>query len=268
MNGSRMRVAVRGGGDLGSGTAIRLWRCGFDVIVLETDRPMSVRRTVSFSEAVYDGRAAVEEARAILAESAEHAMQVLHAGHIPLLVDPAALSLSALRPHAVVDAIMAKRNCGTTRSMAGSVVCLGPGFSAGQDCHAVVETNRGPHLGRVIWSGTAEPNSGVPGPVGGVTTERVVRAPVNGTLATVKSIGDVVTKGELIANVDGRPVRSEMHGIIRGMLRDGFEVRPGMKIGDIDPRLDPLLCRLVSDKSLAIAGGVVEAICLASSRHD
>ena len=254
------RIVVRGGGDLGSGVILRLWRAGFEVTALETPEPVAVRRTVSFAEAVYDGDARVEEAPGVLAAGVEDAVRLLQQRKIPVLVDPEASSISWLRPDVLVDATMAKRNLGTRQDMAPSVVCLGPGFSAGVDCDAVVETNRGPHLGRVLWSGSAEANTGVPAPVRGASSERVLRAPIDGTLRNSRSIGDMVDRGDEIARVDGRMIVAETSGMVRGLARTGLRVSVGMKIGDIDPRRDVRLCRLVSDKALSIAGGVLEAI--------
>jgi xanthine dehydrogenase accessory factor len=262
------RVVVRGGGDLGSGVALRLWRSGHEVFVLESPQPVAVRRTVSFAEAVYDGASEVEEAHAVLASSVESAIALLTRREIPVLVDPDAVSLPRLRPDALVDAIMAKRNLGTRLDMAPCVVCLGPGFEAGVDCDAVIETNRGPHLGRVLWSGRAEIDTGVPAAVGVATSDRVLRAPTDGVILGLKSIGQVVETGEVVARVDGEPVITTMAGMVRGLARDGLQVRSGMKVGDIDPRVDPELCRLVSDKSMAIAGGVLEAVLMRTRAHD
>lgn len=254
------RVVVRGGGDLGSGVVLRLWRAGFQVVVLEISHPVAVRRTVSFSEAVYEGQTAVEELVGMSARSEAAAIKLLEQRVLPVLIDPAAESLSRLRPDALVDATMAKRNLGTRLGMAPCVISLGPGFEAGVDCDAVVETNRGPHLGRVIWSGRAEPNTGMPAAVQGATAERVLRAPLTGIINRVAQIGTAVECGEIVAHVDEQPITSGTSGMVRGLARDGLRVEKGMKIGDIDPRLDPTLCGLVSDKSLAIAGGVMEAI--------
>jgi xanthine dehydrogenase accessory factor len=256
---SERRVVVRGGGDLGSGVALRLWRCGFPVAILEIEQPLAVRRTVAFSEAVYDGVARVEEANARLVE-AQSLEAAIGGSEIPVAVDQAGSSIARLQPFAVVDAILAKRNVGTSRNMAPLVVGLGPGFAAGEDAHAVVETNRGPDLGRVIWSGSAAANTGEPAKVSGVGRERVLRAPTSGVLRVRRAIGDIVSEGDVIADVDGLPIRADFHSLVRGVARDGSRVREGMKVGDIDPRLDPDLCQKVSDKSLAIAGGVLEAV--------
>ena len=265
---SRRRVVVRGGGDLGSGAALRLWRSGFEVVVLESPQPVAVRRTVSFAEAVYDGAIEVEEAHGVLATSIENALELSARREIPVLVDPDAASLPRLRPDALVDAIMSKRNLGTRLDMAPCVVCLGPGFEAGVDCDAVIETNRGPHLGRALWSGHAEADTGTPAPVGGATSDRVLRAPTDGRIVGLRSIGQIVESGDVVARVEGVPVITTLAGMVRGLARDGLQVRAGMKIGDIDPRVDPELCRLVSDKSLAIAGGVLEAVLMRTQTHE
>jgi xanthine dehydrogenase accessory factor len=221
---------------------------------------MAVRRTVSFSEAVYEGEARVEEALGRLAPSVDAMRQAWSEDWIPVLIDPDASSLPKLRPDAVVDAIMAKRNSGTSREMAPVVVGLGPGFVAGRDVHAVVETNRGPHLGRVYWEGQAEADTGEPGAVGGETARRLLRAPLSGTFRGAVSIGDVVNEGDLVGTVEKEQIRAALTGTVRGLLRHGATVQRGIKVGDIDPRLDPELCRQVSDKSLAVAGGALEAI--------
>jgi xanthine dehydrogenase accessory factor len=252
-------VVVRGGGDLGSGVALRLWRCGFRVAVLEVERPIAVRRTVAFSEAVYDGVAGVEEAAGRLVDTSR-LEEAIGGQDIPVAVDPNAASVAQLRPFAVVDAILAKRNMGTTQDMAPLVIALGPGFVAGETVDVVVETNRGPDLGRVIWKGTAEPNTGEPASVAGLGRDRVLRAPEHGALRAWHSIGDIVEQDEVIASVDGVDIRAGFRSLVRGLARDGLEVRAGMKVGDVDPRLDPTLCTRVSDKSLAIAGGVLEAL--------
>jgi xanthine dehydrogenase accessory factor len=260
-------IVIRGGGDLGSGVALRLWRVGFRIVVLETPRPVAVRRTVALSEAVYDGEARVEEMRGKLAESPAQALSLVDRDLVGVLVDTGAGYLPDLNPVGLVDAVMAKRNVGTTREMAPTVVALGPGFTAGADADAVVETNRGPHLGRVYWSGRAEPNTGEPGLVGGRTRSRVLRAPCEGVLRGLRQIGDIVQEGEPVAEVSGSPVCAGFTGLLRGLARDGLQVHTGMKVGDIDPRTDPSLTMLVSDKALAIAGGVLEAM-LVALRHN
>lgn len=251
---------VRGGGDLGSGVALRLWRVGFAVVVFETLRPLAVRLTVSFAEAVYAGRTRVEEALGTLTGSPSDALAALGRCEVAVLVDPAAAAVGRFAPVALVDAVMAKRHTGTRLDMAPCVVALGPGFRAGQDAHAVVETNRGPNLGRVIWEGEAESDTGEPAPVVGRSGSRVLRSPATGTLHTIRAIGDIVEEGETVAAVAGRPVLAPFQGLVRGLAHSGLEVRTGTKIGDVDPRLDPDLCLKVSDKALAVAGGALEAI--------
>ncbi len=263
---SNAPVIIRGGGDLGSGVALRLWRCGFRVLILETSAPLCVRRSVSFAEAVYEGTWGVEEARAVRVENMEEAVRVMDGCAIPVLIDPTGSYLRDSRASAVVDAIMAKRNLGTTIDMAPLVVALGPGFSAGRDVDAVIETNRGPNLGRVRWSGRAEPNTGVPGPVLGKSTERVLRSPAAGSVTVIRDIGSIVDTGAVLAMVGEQVIRAPFPGLLRGMIREGTIVETGMKVGDVDPRRDPTLCTLVSDKALAIAGGVVEAIMYSQSR--
>jgi xanthine dehydrogenase accessory factor len=255
-------VVVRGGGDLGSGVALRLWRAGFTIAVLESNAPVAVRRTVSLCEAVYDGEASVEELQGVLVTSALEMPTVWSRGFVPVLVDPQARSVGELSPVALVDAILAKRNIGTSISMAPLTIGLGPGFTAGGDVTAVVETNRGPHLGRVLWHGGAEPNTHHPAPVSGYAEERVLRSPSDGPLKVLRDIGSLVEPGDVLASVAGEPIAAPFRGMVRGMARPGLVVGQGMKVGDLDPRLDPGLCSLVSDKSLAIAGGVLEAICM------
>lgn len=255
----RLLVLVKGAGDLASGVAWRLHNCGFAVVMTEIARPTAIRRAVSFAEAIYDGVATVEGVTARRA-SLPDVQQALQEGLIPVLVDPDARSVAVLRPPVVVDGIMAKRNLGTTLTDAPLVIALGPGFVAGLDAHAVVETQRGHRLGRVLWSGQAEPNTGIPGQVDGHAQERVVRSPAAGVFHALKGIGETVSPGEVVATVDGVPAAATMGGILRGILRDGLTVRPGAKTGDIDPRCVREHCFTVSDKALAVAGGVLEAI--------
>lgn len=258
-------IIVRGGGDLATGTIHKLYRCGFPVLILETDAPSAIRRNVSFSEAVYTGVQTVEGVACTRAESLEHALALLRARALPLLVDPEGASIAQLRPLAVVDAILAKRNLGTHRAMAPVTVALGPGFVAGEDVHAVVETKRGHHLGRVILSGSAEKNTGVPGVIAGYGKERVIHSPADGVLRNVCAITDTVKKGEVIAVVEGdngsTPVYATLDGLLRGLIRDGYPVTKGFKIADIDPRTEEYNnCFTISDKARCIAGGVLEAI--------
>lgn len=254
-----MRVVIRGAGDLASGVALRLWRAGMDVVLLDVEKPTAIRRTVAFSEAIVHGKQTVEDVTAKLA-AAETAEETLAAGMIPVLVDPEGRSIPTLRPDALVDAILAKRNLGTKITDAPVVIGVGPGFTAGVDCHAVVETMRGHTLGRVIREGSAIPNTGIPGLIGGFAGERVLRAPAAGLFHPLRDIGDAVTEGEILATVAGQPMTATLTGTLRGILPEGTEVFPGMKAGDIDPRCQRSHCFTASDKALAVGGGVLEAI--------
>ncbi|HHY88199.1 MAG TPA: EF2563 family selenium-dependent molybdenum hydroxylase system protein [Chloroflexi bacterium] len=255
-----MLVLIRGGGDLGSGVGLRLHRAGMEVAFTEIARPLVVRRTVAFAEAVYSGECRVEEVTARKAETIFDARDMLQRGEVPVFVDRELRLLQELQPNVLVDARLVKRPPETLLSVAPLVIGLGPGFTAGQNCHAVVETMRGHCLGRVYWQGTALEDTGIPEAVGQHREDRVLRAPATGEVHTTASIGDVLDAGELIAVVNGRAVKAPFRGLLRGLVADGLEVHEGMKIGDIDPRLDPKLVRLVSDKALAIGGGVLEAI--------
>ncbi|MFQ6100730.1 MAG: selenium-dependent molybdenum cofactor biosynthesis protein YqeB [Anaerolineae bacterium] len=253
-------MLVKGGGDLGTGVAWRLHRCGLHVLVTETVRPTVIRRAVAFASAVYEGVVTVDGVTARLVEDDAEIVATWTAGEVPVLVDPEGAVVQRLRPDAVVDAILAKRNVGTSIADAPVVVALGPGFTVGVDCHAVVETNRGHNLGRVILEGSAEPNTGVPGTVGGESARRVLRASAEGVFRTVRAIGDRVRVGEVVAYVDDAPVRSQLDGVVRGLLHNGLQVSTGMKVGDVDPRGVVSHCFTISDKALAVGGGVVEAI--------
>lgn len=258
-------IIVRGGGDLASGTIYKLHKCGFPVLVLEAEAPSAIRRNVAFSEAVYEGSQQVEDVTCTLARSAEEALELIGAGKLAMLVDPAGESIVPLQPMAVVDAILAKKNLGTHRGMAPITVALGPGFEAGVDVDAVIETRRGHQLGRVIRQGCAEENTGVPGIIGGYGKERVIHSPAAGVLRNVKKITDTVHKGEIIAIVETDrgevPVPATIEGLLRGLIRDGYPVTEGFKIADIDPRVEEYNnCFTISDKARCIAGGVVEAI--------
>lgn len=253
-------IVVKGAGDLATGCVYRLMRAGFPVICTEIAAPTVVRRTVAFAEAVLAGEGAVEGVCARRAATVEEALAVARSGDVAVLVDPEARVVREARPVVLVDAIMAKGNLSTSINDAPIVVALGPGFSAGVDCHAVIETNRGHNLGRVLWEGQAEPNTGVPGNIGGFAAERLVRAPAAGIFAPARRIGDVVEPGDFLGTVAGAPVRAEIRGVLRGLIREGLAVTAGMKIGDVDPRAKPEHCLTISDKSLAIGGGVLEAV--------
>ncbi len=257
---SEIRVGVRGGGDLASGTIWRLHQSGFKVFVTEIEQPLAVRRAVAFCEAVYDGRTQVEGVEAVLVHRSDEAARLWGEGKIPVYVDPECTIRRELKPHVLVDAILAKRNLGTSVKDAPLVIALGPGFEVGKDAHYVVETNRGHHLGRLLRSGSAEPDTGVPGPVQGISTDRVLRAPCSGRWRTSAEIGRPVRKGQLVGKVDGEPVEALIDGVLRGLIRPGIRVARGLKIGDIDPRGRTEYCYTISEKALAIAGGVLEGI--------
>ncbi len=261
-------VVVRGGGDLASGVVYRLVKAGFPVLVTELERPLAIRRAVAFASAVYEGQLTVEGLTARLITGLGEAGALWAEGEVPVLVDPAGESIWALRPTVVVDARMAKRNLGTTLSDAPLVIALGPGFVAGTDCHAVIETKRGHFLGRVIWQGTAEPDTGRPGSVQGHEADRVLRAPCDGELIALAQIGDAVHEGQVLATVAGEPVRAPFDGVLRGMLHPAVPVTRGLKIGDVDPRGVRAHCFTISEKSLAIGGGVLEAILSAPQLAD
>jgi len=257
---SDVLVIVRGGGDLATGVVYRLSKAGFPVIVTELPQPLAIRRAVAIASAVFDGALTIEDLSVRRVATPSEARVLAADGTIPVLVDPEGESLRALRPAVVVDARMAKRNLGTRPDDAPLVIALGPGFSAGGDCHAVIETNRGHRLGRVIWSGPAEPNTGRPGVVQGRQNDRVLRAPADGTVEPHCAIGDFVREGDLIATVGGEPLRAPFDGVLRGLIHPSVSVTTGMKIGDLDPRGKRDYCFEISEKSLAIGGGVVEAV--------
>lgn len=271
-------IVVRGAGDLATGTIHRLKKAGFRLLVLEAEHPAAIRRQVALSEAVYAGSARVEDVEAVrmgveLAEKKnrkellEQEMErIWKKDGVPVLVDPAGLSIAALRPAVVVDAILAKKNLGTTKEMAPLVIALGPGFTAGEDVDVVIETKRGHNLGRVIRSGSAVPNTGIPGIIGGYGKERVMHAQAEGILRNAASIGDIVEAGAVIAEIETEngmvPVEASLSGLLRGLIRDGYPVTKGFKIADIDPRKEELQnCFTISDKARCIAGSVLEVIC-------
>ena len=258
--GRIMLVLIKGAGDLATGTAVRLYRAGIKVVMTEVAQPTAVRRTVAFSQCMYDGAAQVEGISARRAEDAGAARRALERGEVPVLCDPEAAILRELPFDGVVDAILAKRNLGTAITDAPVVLALGPGFTAGVDCHGVVETMRGHDLGRLLTRGSAVPNTGVPGDVGGYTTQRIIRAPADGVFEPLAAIGQRVEEGQPVARVAGRTARAQLTGVVRGMLPAGLAVTAGMKAGDIDPRCRAEHCFTVSDKARAIGGGVLEGL--------
>lgn len=254
------KIWIRGAGDLATGIALRLYRSGFDIIMSDIPVPTTVRRTVAFSPAVYTGETQVEGITGKLCENISMIDTVIESGCIPVIVDPSGEIMKEYKPDIIVDAIIAKTNIGTKITDADIVIGVGPGFEAGVDCHAVVETKRGHNLGRVIWSGSAYPNTGVPGNIGGYTVERIIRATADGVFSAKVNIGDFVKAGDLLAYCDETPVYANIDGIVRGLLQDGVKVKKGMKSGDVDPRAEREYCFSVSDKASAIGGGVLEAI--------
>lgn len=250
-------VVLRGGGDLATGVAYRLHAAGFPLVVLELAQPLVVRRRVALATAVLEGAVTVDGVRGVLAADSAEALALAQTGTVPVLIAP---HLPDWPAFAVVDARMAKRNIDTRRDHAPLVVALGPGFTAGVDCHAVVETMRGHTLGRVIWDGAALPNTGTPGVIGGKGGERVLRAPVDGPVTWHAAIGDHVTAGQPLGAVADVPLAAPFAGVVRGLIADGTVVRAGLKIGDIDARADVAACFTISDKALAIGGGVLEAV--------
>ena len=255
-----MLVVIRGAGDIATGVALRLYRAGMKLVMTDIPRPTAIRRTVAFSQAIVHGEAVVEGITAKRADGPAQAPALLEAGVIPVLADPEGACIPVLRPAAVVDAILAKKNLGTKITDAPVVIGVGPGFTAGEDCHAVVETMRGHYLGRALYEGSAEPNTGIPGLIGGFAGERVLRAPADGVFHQMLDIGAQVKLGDVAAEVAGVPMTCTLDGVLRGILPEGTPVHKGMKAGDIDPRCKLEHCYCASDKALAVGGGVLEAV--------
>ena len=255
-----MKILIKGAGDLATGVAYELFARGHQIIMTEIEEPLTVRRQVAFSRAVYRESTVVEGVAAELAQDIKAAQDILAQGKIAVMVDPEAAVVDEYRPDVMIDGIMAKKNKGTKITDAPVVICLGPGFTAGEDCHAVIETKRGDSLGRSIYEGQAIPNTGVPGLIGGYAIERLIKASADGTMEPVKHIGDEVRKGELLARTGDEPVYAQIDGIIRGMLQPGVKVKKGLKIGDVDPRKNPALVYRISDKARKIGVGVCDAI--------
>lgn len=259
-------ILVRGGGDLATGTIHRLWSAGLRVLVLEAEHPAAIRRQVSLCEAVYEGEATVEGLRAVRIEALAQAEEVWNQNAVPVLVDPKGESIAQARPDVLVDAILAKKNLGTTKDMAPLTIGLGPGFCAGADVDVVIETKRGHNLGRIIRQGSAYPNTGIPGIIGGYGAERVIHAPAAGRMKNRSKIGDIVEAGQVLAVIEGEDgsteVSATIDGLLRGLIRDDYPVTKGFKIADIDPRKEELAnCFTISDKARCIAGSVLEVIC-------
>jgi len=260
-----LKIIVRGGGDLASGVALRLFRLGLKVIITELPQPLFVRRAVSFGEAVYRSQTQVEDVTAMLARDLDHCEEIFRQGQLPVLIDPSFNIAAQLKdrsdaPFVLIDARMTKQPPGLGMDVAALVIGLGPGFEAGRNCHAVIETNRGHWMGRVIWNGSAERDTGAPEKVNAIGAGRVLRSPVDGELVAFAEIGDSIAAGQVIAEVGGVAVKAPFQGVLRGLLHPGLTVWKGLKIGDLDPRADPIFCFTVSDKSLAVAGGVMEVL--------
>lgn len=255
-----MLVVIRGAGDIATGIALRLYRAGMQVVMCDLAQPTSIRRTVCFSEAIRLGETTIEGVRGVLCEDAEVASLAAQSACVAVMADPKASCVSDLHPDVVVDAILAKRNLGTTRGMAPVVIGVGPGFTAQVDVDAAVETMRGHYLGRVYYTGSPLPNTAIPGLIGGYAGERVLRAPADGTFTPCVKIGDEVKAGTVCGTVAGQPMVATIDGVVRGLLQEGVAVTQGMKSGDVDPRCHPEYITMASDKALAVGGGVLEAI--------
>ncbi len=256
----RPLIIIRGGGDLATGVAVRLHRCGFDIVVLEIQQPLAVRRGVAFAEAVYAGEIEVGGVRGVFVPDLEQIPQFHTEGVVPVIVDPEASLITRITISALVDGRMRKVPPEMTLDPSQFTIGLGPGFTAGANCHAVIETNRGHSMGRVIWQGSAEPDTSVPEAVAGFDVDRVLRAPVSGVLDGGKDIGSMIKAGDEIARVAGVPVEALFDGALRGLLHEGVRIEAAAKIGDLDPRGEPSYCFSISDKALAIGGGVLEAL--------
>ncbi len=260
MESTNLVVLIRGGGEVASGVAHKLTRAHFQVFMTETSHPLAVSRGVAFCEAIYDGEKEVEGIIARRVESADQIAEVWRENKLPIIVDPEALAKETLNPQVLVDAIMAKRNLGTKITDAPLVIGLGPGFQAGKDVHMVVETNNSESLGKVILEGKAEEDSGIPIAIGGLTFNRVLHSPRDGLFQTDKGIGDLVAAGEVVASVAEQPVKAEIDGVVRALLRSGIKVGKGTKLGEIDPSGNKEVCYTIRSRVRAIAGGVSEAI--------
>jgi len=255
---SSQKIVVRGGGDLATGVIQKFFRAGFPVVILETPAPTAIRRSVALCEAAYDGSARVEDMVCRRVSNTDELEDCWLAGTIPLLIDPTGETIKRIQPSAVIDAILAKHNPGTHKGMAPVTIALGPGFCAGEDVDAVIETMRGHDLGRLIFKGSAAPNTGIPGEIGGKSAQRVIHAPASGTVIHKKQIGDVVQRDEVLCIIEETEVRAPFTGLLRGLIREGAAVPQGMKIADIDPRTD-IDCRTISDKARCLGGAALEA---------
>ena len=258
-------VVIRGGGDLATGVIQKFHRSGFKVVVLEAEKPTAIRRAVSLCEAVYDGHTSVEDVSCVRITSLSDIKNCHEQGTVPLIIDPSGETIPRIKPIALIDAIMAKRNSGTHKDMAPVTIALGPGFCAGDDVHAVIETKRGHDLGRLIVRGRALPDTGIPGTINGKSTERLIRAPAAGEVRHVRKIGDIIEAGQPLCEISGTTAAAPFRGLLRGLIREGLHVPAGMKIADIDPRLD-IDWNTISDKARCIGGAALEAFFHLSNR--
>jgi len=259
-------VIVRGGGDIASGVVYRLYKSGYKIIVLEIAKPTSIRRKVSFSEAIYNKRVNIEGINGVLATEIHEISKIIEEGSIPIYIDEKGVAIEGFKPLAVVDSILAKVNLGTHREMAPITIGIGPGFEAGCDVDLVIESKRGHHLGKVIYEGKAEEDTGIPSETNGYRNERVLRSPADGVVKVFFEIGDYIKEGEKVCEVGNIEVTAQITGILRGMIKEGLTVYKGLKIGDIDPRGIKEYAFTISDKARAIGGGVLEGIRYLSSR--
>lgn len=255
-----MIALIRGGGDLGSGIALRLHRAGFKIIITEIELPLVLRRTVAFANAIYEKEMIVEGVKSKFTSELNDIDSLLHSGIIPVLIDPELNVLNYISVDILIDARMLKSYNPNALNKKPLIIGIGPGFIASQNCHAAIESNRGHFLGRVLWEGSAQENTGTPGKIGSADFDRVIRAPLEGLINNGLMIGTMVKKGDFLGYVGNERIIASIDGCLRGLMHDGIYANKGEKIGDLDPRQDPSLINFVSEKSLAIAGGVIEAI--------
>ncbi|MGL5616521.1 MAG: selenium-dependent molybdenum cofactor biosynthesis protein YqeB [Sarcina sp.] len=254
-------IIFRGGGDIATGSIQKVKRAGFNVLVLEVEKPSSIRRYVSLSEAIYDGRTIVEDIEAVKANNLDEVKEIIKNNKIAIMVDPKGESIKELKPLAVIDAILAKRNLGTDKTMAPITIGLGPGFEAGVNVDIVIETMRGHNLGRLLFEGKPLDNTGVPGEIAGVSGDRVIYSEADGVIKNIAKISDYVEKGQVIAVVGDTEIKSKISGILRGIIKDGYEVKKGLKIADVDPRENQKKnCFTISDKARNVGGATLEAL--------
>lgn len=260
-------VIVRGGGDIATGICHRLFKAGFNILILDIEQPTTIRRRVAFSESIYSREIVVEGVKAVHVKRIEDIYHEINKGNIPVYIDPTGAVISELSPLAVVDSILAKKNLGTNMDMAPITIGVGPGFEAGKDVDLVIETKRGHFLGKVIYEGSAIPNTSIPGNILGHTEERIIRASADGEVKPLVQIGDMVEKGQVICKVGEIDVIANLSGIVRGMIIEGINVTKGYKIGDIDPRGHIENVDTISEKARAIGGGVLEALMYMKNRR-